>query len=169
MHLRIAINHLWFVYLGFLIGLKLTHCGPCDIWQNILCVIFKQVSVNYVLFVCITFLILRVKFLYKPMLIIHSNLNVLLWEIQLQIWLRNVSLFVSRPLSVNDLLKDHHFIKFCDWGICSLNTLELRQIGHFTDDIFKFIFLKEKVWISIKILLNFILNVSTNNKRINEP
>ena len=38
------------------------------------------------------------------------------------------------------------------------NTLRLRQNGHhFAADIFKFIFSKEKVWISIKISLKFVL------------
>ena len=36
-------------------------------------------------------------------------------------------------------------------------TLRLRQNGrHFTDDIFNYIFLNEKVWISIKISVNYI-------------
>ena len=41
--------------------------------------------------------------------------------------------------------------------ISLLNTLRLRQNGrHFADDVFKYIFLNEKVWILIKISLIFI-------------
>ena len=41
------------------------------------------------------------------------------------------------------------------WNI--VNSLRLRQNGrHFPDDIFKYIFLNENVWISIKILLKFV-------------
>ena len=45
-----------------------------------------------------------------------------------------------------------------------LNTLRLRQNGHhFTDDIFKCIFLNENLWISLKISLKFIPKVQINN------
>ena len=45
-----------------------------------------------------------------------------------------------------------------------LNTLRTRQNGcHFTDDIFKCIFLNENVWISIKISLKFVPKVPINN------
>ena len=45
-----------------------------------------------------------------------------------------------------------------------LNTLRPRQNGHrFPDDIFKCIFLNEKVWISLKISLKFIPKVRINN------
>ena len=38
-----------------------------------------------------------------------------------------------------------------------INTLRPRQNGrHFPDDIFKFIFLNENAWISIKISLKFV-------------
>ena len=44
------------------------------------------------------------------------------------------------------------------------NTLRLRQNGgHFAEDILKCIFLNENVWISIKIPLKFVHNVSINN------
>ena len=44
------------------------------------------------------------------------------------------------------------------------NTLRLRQNGHhFTDDIFKCIFLNEHLWISLKISLKFIPKVQINN------
>ena len=44
------------------------------------------------------------------------------------------------------------------------NTLRPRQNGrHFPDDIFKWIFLNENVWISIKISLKFVPNVPINN------
>ena len=45
-----------------------------------------------------------------------------------------------------------------------VNTLRLRQNGcHFPDNIFKCFFLKENVWISIKISLKFVPNGPTNN------
>ena len=45
-----------------------------------------------------------------------------------------------------------------------VNTLRLRQIGrHFPDDIFRWIFLNENVWISIKISLKFVLRCQINN------
>ena len=57
-------------------------------------------------------------------------------------------------------------------GLCSLcyndrialNTLRSRQNGrHFTDDIFKCIFLSENVWILIKISLKFVPKGPINN------
>ena len=46
----------------------------------------------------------------------------------------------------------------------SVNTLRPRQNGrHFTDDIFKCIFLNENVWISIKISLKFVPKGPINN------
>ena len=45
-----------------------------------------------------------------------------------------------------------------------INTLRLRQNGrHFADDIFKYIFLNETVWISIKISLKFVHKNPNNN------
>ena len=47
---------------------------------------------------------------------------------------------------------------------CHLNTLRPRQDGrHFPDDIFKWTFLNENVWISLKNLLEFIPQVSIYN------
>ena len=45
-----------------------------------------------------------------------------------------------------------------------LNSLRLRQNGrHFADDVFKWIFLNENVWISLKISLKFVPKVPINN------
>ena len=44
-----------------------------------------------------------------------------------------------------------------DWGLCVLNG------HHFPDDIFKWIFLNENVWISINISLKFVLKGPINN------
>ena len=45
-----------------------------------------------------------------------------------------------------------------------VNTLRPKQNGrHFADDIFKYIFLNENVWILIKISLNFVPKGSINN------
>ena len=47
---------------------------------------------------------------------------------------------------------------------CSFNTLRPRQNGrHFTDDIFKRIFLNENIWIPVKISLKFVPKGSINN------
>ena len=47
---------------------------------------------------------------------------------------------------------------------CRVNTLRPRQnYRHFTDDIFKYIFLTEYVWSSLKISLKFVPKVSINN------
>ena len=46
----------------------------------------------------------------------------------------------------------------------NLNTLRPTQNGrHFADDIFKYIFLNENVWISLKISLKFVPRVQINN------
>ena len=46
----------------------------------------------------------------------------------------------------------------------TLNILRPRQHGrHFQDDIFKCIFVKENIWVSIKISLKFVPKVSINN------
>ena len=45
-----------------------------------------------------------------------------------------------------------------------INALRLRQYGcHFSDDIFKCIFLKENIWISTNISLNFVPDNQINN------
>ena len=50
------------------------------------------------------------------------------------------------------------------WRVEEFNTLRPRQNGrHFTDDIFKCIFLNENVWISIKISLKFVPKCPINN------
>ena len=47
---------------------------------------------------------------------------------------------------------------------CFLNTLRPRQNGrHFADDIFKWIFFNENVWISLKISLKFVPQGPINN------
>ena len=57
--------------------------------------------------------------------------------------------------------KDHDYKK---WKCKVLNTLRPRQNGRlFADDIFKSIFLNEKVWISIKISLKFVPKSQINN------
>ena len=53
-----------------------------------------------------------------------------------------------------------------DWNewVIKLNTLRLRQNGrHFPDDIFKWIFLNENIWISIKVSLKFVSKGLINN------
>ena len=53
---------------------------------------------------------------------------------------------------------------FTFWFLRFLNTLRPRQTGrHFPDDILKWIFLNENIWISIKISLKFVPRGSINN------
>ena len=52
----------------------------------------------------------------------------------------------------------------CQYKWVLFNTLRPRQNGrHFPDDIFKWIFLNENVWISINISLKFVPRVPINN------
>ena len=75
----------------------------------------------------------------------------------------------QRKLSVLDSVSLlHHFIRlrFVNFVITKplLNTLRPRQNGrHFPDDIFKWIFLNENVWISIYISLKFVPRGPINN------
>ena len=59
------------------------------------------------------------------------------------------------------------YLSLCVMYVCSLvtfNTLRPRQNGrHFTDDIFKCIFVNENVWIAIEISLKFVPKGPINN------
>ena len=76
-----------------------------------------------------------------------------------------------RTLRLKNHIPDHininGFREFCFvlfWSIGLINTLRPRQNGrHFPDDIFKWIFLNENVWISINISLNFVPRGPINN------
>ena len=73
------------------------------------------------------------------------------------------------------LAKYHYIIynKWCQWMdsktwidpvLCLINTLRPRQLGrHFLDDIFKYIFLNDNLWILIKISLKFVPEGTINN------
>ena len=75
--------------------------------------------------------------------------------------------------SISSNMPDHSIDTACtDWSHCDfswcneslVNTLRLRQNGrHFPDDIFKCIFLNEKVWILINISQKFVPKCSINN------
>ena len=53
---------------------------------------------------------------------------------------------------------------FSTFNVRRLNTLRLGQAGcQFPDDIFKYIFLNENIWISIEISLKFVLKGPVNN------
>ena len=88
-----------------------------------------------------------------------------------QCWPRSVSPYgVTRPQWViNHWLSDRirNYIPVKLWDVIThpwLNLLRLRQNGrHFSDDILKYIFLNENVWISIKISLKFVPKVPINN------
>ena len=64
----------------------------------------------------------------------------------------------QRPMSKSDRFHCIIFSNIPAQELCTeFNTLRLRQNGcHFTEDIFKYIFLNENVWISIKISLKFV-------------
>ena len=65
---------------------------------------------------------------------------------------RNFTYMVRGPLHVPNVI------------IIVINTLRPRQNGHqFTDDIIKYIFLNENVWVSIKISLEFVPRGPVNN------
>ena len=61
------------------------------------------------------------------------------------------------------VLQDHILIQILYLSWSSLNTLRPRQNGPFPDDIFKWIFLNENVWIPIKISLKFVPKGPINN------
>ena len=86
---------------------------------------------------------------------------------------------LSQPQSVNNNRASAKMIEFeSNWNrrgivmrtsyqnsmLRSFNTLRPRQNGrHFPDDIFKWIFLNENIWISIKISLKFVSKGPINN------
>ena len=70
---------------------------------------------------------------------------------------------VSPTLSVCFIPSDGHKVDFVTHKI-AINTLRPRQNGrHFTDDMFKCIFLNENVWIMIEVSLTFVPMGSINN------
>ena len=69
----------------------------------------------------------------------------------------------SLPSHSNSLHKETRADEFTS-TYSSFNTLRPRQNGrHFADDIFKWIFFSENVWISLKISLKFVPKVLINN------
>ena len=69
----------------------------------------------------------------------------------------------SLPSHSNSLHKETRADEFTS-TYSSFNTLRPRQNGrHFADDIFKWIFFNENVWISLKISLKFVPKVRINN------
>ena len=63
----------------------------------------------------------------------------------------------------NEWIKNYSFSKEGKQKVF-LNTLKSRQNGrYFLDNIFKFIFLNENVWISLQISLKFVPKVQINN------
>ena len=79
-------------------------------------------------------------------------------------------LMLSLFIILNNLLnKQLSYMWFgMPWHSCDItiviNTLRQRQNGcNFPDDIFKWIFLNENVWISIKVSLKFVPKIPINN------
>ena len=84
-------------------------------------------------------------------------INNIPWLVQVIAWCWPGNKSLSEPNMVNLLMHTwhHHY-----W----VNTLRPRQNGrHFPDDIFKWKFLNENVWISIKISLKFVPKGQINN------
>ena len=78
--------------------------------------------------------------------------------------------WASRHKQRHGVLVSEKWLSSATCMLCSLmsaeivNTLRPRQNGrHFPDDIFKWIFLNEDVWISIKFLLKFVPRGPMNN------
>ena len=64
---------------------------------------------------------------------------------------------LTHPITIILDCTDYHTDQ-CRRTRTSVNTLRPRQNGHhFTDDIYKYIFMNENVWISIKISLKFVI------------
>ena len=85
-------------------------------------------------------------------------LNCFIWHYLNGFWWRYFHFYPNKLLRTM-LAKYKSFHNYC-----ALNTLRSRQNGrHFTDDIFKCIFLNENVWISINISLKFVPKVQINN------
>ena len=99
--------------------------------------------------------------------------NVIIWWM----WWRSawneglIGIIKTNPQTVKPywdvLLKSWNTKTFKYYNLCSIiivtgqvvNILRLRENGHyFADNIFKWIFLNENVWISIKISLKYVLN-----------
>ena len=85
-------------------------------------------------------------------------INNILALVQVMAWRRKGDKPLSEPRMVR--LPTHMCVTRAQW----VNTLRPRQnIHHFADDIFKCILLNEKVWVSLKIPLNFVHKVRINN------
>ena len=78
--------------------------------------------------------------------------------VQIMAWHQSGDKPLSEPMMVS--LLTHVCVTRPQW----VNTFRLRQNGrHFAEDIFKCIFLKENVWILMKISLKFVPKVWINN------
>ena len=78
--------------------------------------------------------------------------------VQIMAWRQPGDKPLSEPMMVR--LATHICVTRPQW----VNTLRPRQNGHhFTDDVFKWIFLNKNVWISFKVSLEFVPKVPVNN------
>ena len=98
-------------------------------------------------------------------LIIQSRYLIAIEILKNHVWL---SVFSTVPVNTEDIRRhsDQQILfQYVDKiHIWKVNTLRLRQNGcHFTDDIFKGIFLYENVWIPIKFSLKFVPKGPNNN------
>ena len=97
-----------------------------------------------------------------------TTLLVILWDLWYTTPLnhkRNKALITKYSLKPNSTIDNAAGITYVyRTGPGSVNSLRLRQNGRlFADDIFQCIFLKENVWTSVKIWLQFVLKVWINN------
>ena len=81
------------------------------------------------------------------------------------IWMLKVAnTFVQKEVSGNQSSDAKKWLHMILHGTVCVNTLRPRQNGrHFADDMFKWIFLNENVWIPIEISLKFVPKGSINN------
>ena len=144
--------------------LKLTHLGRDKSGRHFPD-IFKCISLNENVWILIK---IPLKFVPKGLI---NNIPAL---VQIMAWRRPGAKPLSEPILVS--LLTHicptwsqwvKLISMMSYGVSLgkwVNTLRPRQNGrHFADDIFKWIFLNENAWISIKISLEFVPKVPIDN------
>ena len=102
--------------------------------------------------------------LFSNVVLYNCNISILKWSntmnIKSALWILMAWCFSSTKAAVATVLS----MCLCFWGCVWVNTLRPRQNGrHFPDNIFKWIFLNENVWISINISLKFVPRGPINN------
>ena len=137
------------LYQQFCPGLNgLTHWGP-----DKMAAIFRTTFSSG--FPCMEMYELRLKFHWS--LFRKGSINNIPALVQIMAWRRPGDKLLSEPMMVSS--STHICVTRPQW----VNTLRPRQNGHhFAEDVFKCIFLKKNVWISLKISLKFVPKVRIN-------